>query len=144
MGTPLKLTSLGTVAEKEEAGAWVDVLHPAGGPFYMGGQTKKPFRVKVAGPFSKSARDEGKRAREERRDARAEATGEDVVIRRAAATLAGVTLAWEGAIDDEGKEIPLTRENAIAVYVVAFAVAPFITEQIDREGGEHARFFGEK
>lgn len=140
MGTPLKIDSLGAVAAAEEEGRWVTIKHPGTQePLYLGGQETIPFQVRVAGPYSQTAKAEQKKNREAslKRRSRPDV---DEVEHKEISVLAACTLEWRGAFDDEGAVIPLTKANAHAIY----AAAPFIADQVDAEGGDHARFFGNK
>lgn len=132
----LKLDSLAQVAAVEEEGRWVDINHPAGGPLYLGGQTEVPFSVRIAGSYSKTARAAQKKVRAENIKRRGRADVDEIESRELS-ILAACTLEWKGAIDDNGAEIPFSKENVKALY----AVAPFIADQVDAEGGDHARFF---
>lgn len=136
MGTPLKLASLAAVAIREEEGEWIDILHPSGDLLYLGGQTKKHLRIRVVGSYSKTYRNAEKRERDAamKRSGRMDSDEQD---RRGKVILAACTLEWDGALDDDGKEIPLTKENAQALYTAA----EFIADQVDRKIVDHASFF---
>lgn len=139
MGTPLKLNSLKAVETKEQEGAWVTITHPAGGPLFLGGQKEVPFSVKIVGSYSTTAREQRKKNREEARSRRSKLDIDEVEDKELSA-LVDCTLEWKGAFDDDGAVIPFTRENVAAVYTSA----EFIKDQVDAEGGNHARFFGAK
>jgi hypothetical protein len=128
----LKLSSLAEVAEKEEAGTWVDVLHPTRAPLCLGGQ-KEPFRIRMAGSYSRSYRNHIKQQQEAllRRVGAAEARS------GALNTLVACTLEWANAFDDEGNVIPFTPENVRTVY----ETAEFIYDQAEAAVYNHAAFF---
>ncbi len=126
-----KLDSLKEVETTEEAGTWVDVKHPNGGTLYLGKQKKTPLRIKVAGRYSKKYRQAQKAAN------KAIGFKGDDDDARGVEVLSRITMEWDGAFDDEGTPIPLTKENAAVLYRAAF----FIAEQVDLATLEHERFF---
>lgn len=134
MSTPstLKLDSLTRITEVEDAGIWVDVKHPNGEPLKLGGHDQ-PFRIRVAGSESNKYRAALKIVREENMR-RVESLKDEFA---AAQVPALCTLQWEGAFDDEGQPIELTRVNANVLY----AAAPFIADQVANGMYDHSRFF---
>lgn len=136
-GSTPNLASLSAIETAEDEGAQIDIQHPAGGPFHMGGQKETPLVIKVVGRHSPTYRAAVKAGRDralKRGGLRLSAEEQD---ERELAILAACTLSWDGAFDDDGIAIPFNRENAVTLY----RVGRFIAEQIDIAIGDHERFF---
>lgn len=119
----MELTTLYT-REKANAGAEIQIREPGTGK-------KTDFFIKVVG----TASDKWTNMKRSLRVAAFTAKGKEELPMNEAEMLAEAVLDWRGLVND-GKPVPFTKENAVAL----FTEAPEVFDQVNTFVGESANF----
>ncbi len=131
-GTAFDVSSFGRLAQSQESGVPVVLLHPGTG-------AEVGVTITVAGPDSKLAKNAERRMIDGRIKGRKvkQLTAEELQV-EGLKKLAACVISWDGMLD-QGKAIECNTENVLWV----FGMCPWIAEQVAETAGDRAAFFTE-